>query len=431
MTSFTSQPEILTDYVDKDIFYKMIENKLSSLGITEQDYPLNSIKLAQKFYSNLQIEFLDFKSINIGGILFKHPNISSMALNKSRSKKGRNFDCMHELIHFWFHPETEYLCTYLSNNDIQRKKLEWHANEGAAHALMPKNLFIRKYKEFKGEISKLSDFFFVGERAIAYRILNLGLDDKFIFLEDVNRYILKKFSLRLCPSCQNHISNINSLYCGICGQYLDTIIIKGDEPMNYYGYELDTNLKLKTCPRCLNTNIDESRDSCHICGFYLYNDCSNEFCGVTKLPGDTRHCPQCGSSTTFVQANILKNWEDSLTWELNKLKYEQNLSMPNGQIKELPNWNDFLEFLALSGLVYTYKILENSTAKICGYTLVIYTPKNIFKEHIQLNDTLNIITENYNSIYNEEFYEIEVVCTDDFYPIHEEPTTSSYDDIPF
>lgn len=424
---------IINGFIERDKFYNLITEKLKSLGISEKDYPLNSKKIAQLYSPNLELEFINFKSINIGGILYKDPLKSYMALNSSRSKKGQNFDCMHELIHYWFHPYTEYFCSDKKRKHVQNKDFEWQANEGAAQALMPKDLFIQKYKDFKGEISALSDFFFVGEKAIVYRMLNLNLHDMFIFLEDINRNILKNYKTRICPICKNPKIDINSNYCTICGQYLDTLIIKGDDIMIYDGHDLDNNMKLKICQKCLNTNISNNDEYCRICGQYLCNDCSNNFCGVTKLSGDIRICPQCGSSTTFLNSGILKNWQDSLEFQFNKLEYEENLCGENGNVTEIEDWSFLSYSFSNKGKVYLSSLLEHTTAKQCGNTLVIYTPNNIIKDKLNTNRNLEIIMNNLNSELGIEVNSIEIVNLEGFQPNHQTDDSNDIEDfeIPF
>ena len=165
---------MIRGYIKKEILYKLVDDKLAELGITEEDYPLNSRAIADSIGSKLIVEYHKFPSIKMGGLLYKGDELSSMALNTLRSEKGQNFDCMHELIHYWFHPPGKMIC--IDNNYIhQNTTREWQANEGAAQALMPTKLFIKKYKLFEGDISALSDFFMVGELAVEFRINNLQL----------------------------------------------------------------------------------------------------------------------------------------------------------------------------------------------------------------------------------------------------------------
>jgi hypothetical protein len=293
---------------------------------------------------------------------------------------------------------------------------------------MPKNLFIQKYIEFKGEISALSDFFFVGERAVVYRMINLGLDDKYIFLSDTNRNVLKQYSTRICTTCKNPSIDINSKFCPICGQYLDTLIIKGDNFMIYNGLNLSEDMKLKTCPICLNTEINDKDEYCPICGQYLYNDCTNPNCDVYRLPGTARFCPQCGSKSSFNSSKLLKNWEDSLEFQLNKAKYEEDLCGLSGKVVEIVDW-DFLSYsLSIKGKVFLSKLLEHTSAKKCGDTLVIYVPNSILKDKLNSEINLELISEYVESELDITCNEIEVICLDDFYPAEQ---NEEFIDIPF
>ena len=107
-------------------------------------------------------------------MIYKGPYKSSIALNAHRALKVQNFDCMHELIHYWFHPNGQRICIESSMTN-ENQGFERQANDGAARALMPEKLFARKYVELSGSIKRLSDFFFVDEKAIEYRIYSLQL----------------------------------------------------------------------------------------------------------------------------------------------------------------------------------------------------------------------------------------------------------------
>jgi hypothetical protein len=167
---------VLQGYVEKDELYEIINDKLLSLNITEDCYPLNPFKVAKAYSGKLQIELKPFPTLSLGGLLYKDPDdvMSIMDINSLKSKKAQNFDIMHELCHYWLHPAGEHLC-YDSNFIFQNKGIEWQANEGAAQALMPENLFKQMYIYFNGDANKLSDYFIVSKRAVEYRIKNLKL----------------------------------------------------------------------------------------------------------------------------------------------------------------------------------------------------------------------------------------------------------------
>ena len=163
--------------------YALIDWKLKKLGISNADYPLDSLAIAKE-QKNLKIEFLSYSTTSICGTLYKSEGSSVMGLNNLRSAKGLNFDSMHELIHFWFHPTGNRLC-YDDNYIKQNRFLEWQANEGAAQFLMRADLFHEKFLYYSGNIKELSNFFNLNEKAIEFRIKNLkvGEIEKKIIIE--------------------------------------------------------------------------------------------------------------------------------------------------------------------------------------------------------------------------------------------------------
>lgn len=269
---------IIDRRITKDYLYALVDSKLRELGIRECDYPLNSLDIARQ-QPKLNVEFLNFKTTNIGGTLYKGDTESSLGVNILRSEKGRNFDCMHELIHFWFHPAGAKLC-YGDNFVKQNRFIEWQANEGAAQGLMPKDLFMRKYLLYSGGIKELSDFFIVGELAIRYRIASLGLGeiqrekiiDKPIILRDIHR--VKKMH---CKVCGNVEVTVCDGHCSICGS---EFVRFGSSPY-----------------------------------WILYNEgpagrnfCSSKEC-KTPLKSNARFCTYCGEKSIFFAEGRLKDWE--------------------------------------------------------------------------------------------------------------------------
>ena len=173
-------------FLNRPNLYKLISKKIDELGfnIFSASYKIDSIDLAHKVCENLVMELIDFKEIKICGILHKGKGCTSMALNLKRSKKGRNFDCMHELVHYWFHDTDFFYCV-----EGAQSHMEWQANEGAAQFLMPYQNFIPIYcnlydkickngteLEYQSLIAFLSNRYMVGERAISIRIKSLSYE---------------------------------------------------------------------------------------------------------------------------------------------------------------------------------------------------------------------------------------------------------------
>jgi Zn-dependent peptidase ImmA (M78 family) len=129
--------------------------------------------------------------MKICGILYKGKNSTTIGLNARRSLFGQNFDCMHELIHYWFHDRRNFLCptpgedAHLSEFDAH---LEWQANEGAAQFLMPYQSFIPNYSKWHDHyysrlspenagvalVDHLAKAYLVGQKAAEYRINGLS-----------------------------------------------------------------------------------------------------------------------------------------------------------------------------------------------------------------------------------------------------------------
>lgn len=164
--------EKLSGNEGRNVLYNRINDKLTELGITDNDYPIHSSKILSMFYPEIELQYWEFSSSAICGILYLGDVLSTVILNKKRDIKGQNFDLMHELVHYWFHPKHDGMCIY-DDKILRRTGREWQANEGAAQALMPEDLFIRKFYEVDGDLNKLSDMFFVGRWAVNFRINNL------------------------------------------------------------------------------------------------------------------------------------------------------------------------------------------------------------------------------------------------------------------
>lgn len=199
-------------FLNKASLYSVISKKIINLGfdIFSESYRVNSINLAYKSCKNLKLEILEFKEPKICGILYKGKGYTTMALNARRSEIGRNFDCMHELIHYWFHNTDFFYCVSGAYNHM-----EWQANEGAAQFLMPYQNFIPAYcnmydiicknnkeEEFQNLIKILSKKYIVGETAIIYRINSL----KFEIKEYINGANIK--NIRIFPSKFKYIKKI-------------------------------------------------------------------------------------------------------------------------------------------------------------------------------------------------------------------------------
>lgn len=171
-------------FLTKAGLYTIVSQKAINLGfdLCAANYRIDALGLAYKVCIDLTIEMLNFKEATICGILYKGADSTYIALNNRRSATGKNFDCMHELIHYMFHHRNHYIC----NSNVE-DHLEWQANEGAAQFLVPYQSFIPNYcqlyerynkqmtadKAYKSLISHLSRHYMVGEMVITYRLNQL------------------------------------------------------------------------------------------------------------------------------------------------------------------------------------------------------------------------------------------------------------------
>lgn len=141
-----------TSFWSKSTLYMNVNELARSLNITEDDFPINSETIARRYCYNVSIEQLPFPSNDICGILYKGKKSTSIALNAGRSNTMRNFDCMHELIHYFFHDieDCQYICTADNSEEssiVQDAYIEWQANEGAAQFLVPYEILLPLIKE--------------------------------------------------------------------------------------------------------------------------------------------------------------------------------------------------------------------------------------------------------------------------------------------
>lgn len=264
---------VLNGYMGKDELYEIINDKLLSLNITEDCYPLNPFKIAEVYKEKLQIELKPFPTLLLGGLLYKDPDdvMSIIGINSLKSKKSQNFDVMHELCHYWFHAAGEHLC-YDSNFIFQNKDIEWQANEGAAQALMPKNLFMQMYIYFDGNTNKLSDYFIVSKKAVEFRIKNLKLFPP----SKLRSLLYKSKKNRHCRVCGNlEIKQVDK-YCKICGND---------------NFTFGTGYKWS-----VYTDGPDYENSCPECGLLLDQN--------------ARYCRRCGSASILF--NFLTPWYEDL-----------------------------------------------------------------------------------------------------------------------
>ena len=159
--------------------YKTI-NDVRSESFLFYDLPIDSKKIADGI-ERITLEILDFSTPRIGGVLMKGEKHSFIGLNSCRDSKEQNFDCMHELFHFWVHPYNTYTCSSIPRETY----IEWEANEGAAEILIPYYRFIPEvydiycyintYPTFN-YLNYFSERYFVTQRVVQLRINTLSYE---------------------------------------------------------------------------------------------------------------------------------------------------------------------------------------------------------------------------------------------------------------
>ncbi len=155
------------------MLYKHVDTLRESLFVSSKFFPISSEMLARRYIKNLTLERLPFLNPDICGILYKGNNSTSIALNAKRSQEMQNFDCMHELIHYFFH-DIEYcqrICSDKAGTTIcQDAYIEWQANEGAAQFLMPYQDFIPRFLPLISQQFPCDSFQTVENLAQFYRV---------------------------------------------------------------------------------------------------------------------------------------------------------------------------------------------------------------------------------------------------------------------
>lgn len=425
---------LLKDYnynqipIDFDIVLKAIRRTVRTCSYTKFGEKTNQSieEICEYFESDLGACAYDRKTERY--VIYYNDTKSNIGLER--------FTIAHELGHIFLEHHIK------ANTDIMLRKgiseriykaFENEANCFARNFLAPHPL-VNLVTDISStsSVNEIADAFNISyEAAIARR--SFMPYDSYRIKSEHRRYFNKYKILYgyYCLNCRNGEVG-HSRYCKICGAE-HSVFVKGVDRLFYNGLELNKDMKLGVCPRCLNSNIPEHEDNCNTCGQYLYNDCINEYCDTAKLSGKTRRCPKCSSITTFVHSGILKDWEDSLAYQLNKLEFEQELCGKYGRVKKINDWAVLGFDLGLEGHEYASNLLEHTTAKLCENTLVIYAPKPLIKEKLSNQHVLEIIMDYLEPELNIKASKIEIACLEDFYPIHNVPAAGQIEDsdIPF
>lgn len=300
---------------DKATLYKEIDKLMNNLGITinHRNYPLNSKLLAERFCYNLDLKNLNFGTSSICGVLQKGSKGTSIALNCNRNAEMQNFDCMHELVHYFFHGSEHTSHISYENGTIkQHSWSEWQANEGAAQALVPYQILIPQYVIYSRYYAHdteminrtnavFAKFFSVTEAVIQNRISTLKFpiwhymtgmpieDVPIISYKKIKDYGLDRYEpiYQYCKHCLGIIRS-GDKFCSICGTSL----------------EWDWQ--------------DTSNHTSEGVGYIVYapsphnvlgNWCTNLKCNA-KLDTNMRYCPFCRSESYLYRNRFLQDWFD-------------------------------------------------------------------------------------------------------------------------
>ena len=323
-------------YLTKAELYRRVDKLMEELDITTSDYPIDSVSLAKKYFLDAQIVYENFD--NFCALLYRGKKTTTLALNSSRTPLMHNFDCMHEIIHYFLHEEENtFQCTGNETTFCVSDFLEWQANEGAAEALMPYKIFIPLYilmskENENGASENLAEYFGVTERVVQnridnlnyeiyqYKVLNKSIDDIEILskasCEKQNLTSLTANSL-YCTKCHSK-TPISANFCPVCGNNLSSknSTKSGVGDISHSSIEVLDDYRVSVCPFCGNENISRTGFYCHICGKPTVNRCTNQSTkdsnGIALewpcdefLSGDARFCPTCGSETLFSKEGYL------------------------------------------------------------------------------------------------------------------------------
>ncbi len=267
----------------------------------------------------------------------------TIAYNDTQPKKRILFTLLHEIGHIYLNHLIDFEHTRLYRGSLtksENKVLENEANTFARNVLVP-SAFVSQLKD-KTKMS-LSRYFGISYKAAEIRLELLEYDWQCVINTGIQQRLLVLFNQFFyrsgCEEC-NAVTFIKGVkYCPICGS--KKLKWGVEEEVIYESYNTYENNKVIKCPICGNeeTNIDGLY--CQICGVLLVNYCddreshgqmlpigfdSDTPCGK-PVPVNARYCPYCGSKTTFYNDGLLKSWkEDTLTF----------MSIPDIGEEELP-----------------------------------------------------------------------------------------------
>lgn len=171
----------LQKYDTKETIYRTVDKLRYALGISS--YPIDAKLIVQNCCRDPKIEYLNFDTNDICGVLYKGDVSTTVALNQNRSESQQNFDCMHEGIHYFSHDISYCKCVCSEKVIRQERSIEYQANEGAAQLLVPYELFIPEVmdlfnanmssSDIDARIAELAGKYGVTDAVIAVRLRSL------------------------------------------------------------------------------------------------------------------------------------------------------------------------------------------------------------------------------------------------------------------
>jgi len=311
------------------------------------ELPVKVKKLAKRF-TNLKIksyswfakkrnmtleEVCEFANSDEGCCWYiKSKNKYIILYNDTVENVGRiRWTIAHELGHFMLkHNEISNKSVYARNSltEEEYEVFEKEANCFARNLLAPAPV-VYQLRPINPHI--ISDVFHISHEAAnnVYAFLNNGLrrgisySKSHVILRTFERFIFKYKYAKTCNTCSYHFVEKDTQYCPVCG---DQSFTKGEfDNMIYSKIELDNFSRAIQCPHCANEHV--VGDYCQVCGKYLVNKCTgyklenlhletteawhqlSNSCGEI-LSGDARFCPNCGSTSTFLETGLLTQWAE-------------------------------------------------------------------------------------------------------------------------
>ncbi|AKA70465.1 hypothetical protein [Clostridium scatologenes] len=113
------------------------------------------------------------------------------------------------------------------------------------------------------------------------------------------------------------------------------------------------------------------------------------------------------------------------------MQFEENLSGTLNTTEDIKDWDTIGFTLFLEGYTLLSTLLENSTAKQCGETLVVYVKDTYIKDRILNCKNVEILTSMAKSQFKIAVNDIKITTLQDFYPVAPEPVPIDDGDIPF